>query len=619
MTYRYFMPTEVLRRTHIPGFAQRAHVRFGFTQLLRQPSDPNRNSTYVRFGYDGSIEGRHPMTERLAQLCGADIRQRDSFMSRSELASMYSARKLCGAIAGGRLPKNWAELRARCTHTHVAEGQLGASLTQLSLRYRDLGRRSPVSFSKVYEATQTVFGTAMANKLRIFTDTGAVGHVDHGIYAIQPDGSWGFLNDISDDYYTFVTVLGTDNIQYSTTLPYSGAPTTISCTLAHRDWLEAHRYYERNETYYHEYYVGPSDEFEDEDEDEDEDSRDGLEGYHSSSRQRDRAVRLHESIEGDALKGDRLTLGFEAEIQTTDARREAVAKIKAEPVLSQVTVCESDGSLNSSDGFETITGWSTMPTVCDWAERYCNIISGFDYYTDNAGLHIAVGGLTQLHVARVYGFVFDTANRPLLRDMAGRDYNSYAGNFSFQNWKGEGRYGYAEARLGVPVENFKHRRIAANVVSIAKKGPGSGRYSGLNYRSAGDRYGGTLEWRLFEATGSSVRLVARLQFVWAVCKYTDPTACNPLTTDDFLAALVHDPYLRRHTKELREYIVRTSQHEARFPAFATQVKELRQRALKKQTHLTKKVTVVDDIPPFRVSFALQQVKRPDTVTLNFTD
>lgn len=346
----------------------------------------------------------------------------------------------------------------------------------------------------------------------------------------------------------------------------------ISCSLAYGPYMDSHMDYEwddNNDRYRHTNFFEEDDDYDD---DEDERNRDGLYEYHSSGSHRSKAVAYHKPMDTDSLRDDKLTLGFEAEIQI-DGRIRALDKIRADNVLNKVSILEEDGSLDSRTGFEMVTGWSTLHTVCDWSTRFCDIVSEYEYSVENAGLHIAVGGLTELHVARVYGFVFDEANRPLLRDLAGRDYNEYAGKFYFMNFS----HGYWRAADRQPP--CAARKVAANTIKVVQSGESSSRYGALNYRKYD--YAGTLEWRMFSATGSATRMQARLQFVWAVCKYVDPLLCNPLTTEGFLKALTKDLHLRRNTQVLRDYIVRSKARKEVFPVFASEVSKIQERENKK--------------------------------------
>lgn len=263
--------------------------------------------------------------------------------------------------------------------------------------------------------------------------------------------------------------------------------------------------------------------------------------YHSSGESRRNAVRFQAPAEDDPLKTDTLTLGFEAELNVT-GRKRCVVELKE--ALGRVAIFEHDGSLNGERGFETITGWSTLGTVREWGKAYCEVVSCYDYDTESAGLHITTSALTQTHLARVFGFIFARENSALVRFIAGRGFNSYADNYTFCAGL-SGKHTYTP------------RSIAANVIQRAKSDAFSNaRYLAIHPRNSGtsDRYRGTVEWRLFKGTGNVKRMLARLEFVWAVTKFVDPARCNELTAAAFEEALVSDPFLRKHTPNLRAYI-----------------------------------------------------------------
>lgn len=540
-----------------------------------------------------------------------------SALGASDLKAVRRMRRAVGAMVAGRMPAEDDAIAAK--YHHATHSCLALALERKAARVAR-GEAKVTPFEKVYNVVNAVLGHGrgggIASNLAPASDCkGSALHADSGEWAVDPAGISIFYRDVPDDYSPFRTATGAAAM--SMVRPEWRPGTTsvyvdVVATYAHRNWLVRNNYFWDGvlDAYVHPDYRS----------DEDGEDEDGLCEYHSDSSRRHTCVRRHPSMESDALKDDTITLGFEAEIQVPE-RYSCIKALNADEVLRSVTVLEHDGSLNEEDGFETITGWSTMPTVVEWGERYCNVVSRQGYYTDSAGLHIAVGGLTQLHVARVYGFVFDRGNRPLLRDMAGRDYNSYSTDFYFmKEVKGAGYEWERFRTVERPAPTaFTSRKIAANMAIVAKKSASQGRYSALNYRRGGG-YDGTLEWRLFEATGNATRMTARLQFVWAVSKYTDPALCNPLTTDGFLRALVTDPLLRRHTEALREYIVRTAAHQCRFPAFARAVTELRQRKEKKAAHLAKGSAPVAATPPSAstprmIAPEIMQVVRPTVITL----
>lgn len=502
-------------------------------------------------------------------------------ISSAKYRELIAARKLIGKVVAGRLLSDDDAIRLK--HYDGGFTRLRSALVKRAdMVNATAGRPNRIPFEKAYRAIERVYGEGFASKFVPADDRdGCAVHVDDGAWALNEQGVAQFYVVLSENFDEFRTASG-DRFIRTAVRDRRPSPASefreVTVNYAARSWLEYNGYSYNDEEgrYVHDDFVS--------DDDEDGEDEDGLYDYHSSSSRRRSCVKRHPSMEGDALKDDNITLGFEAEIQVPE-RYTCVKQLNADDVLRKVTVMEHDGSLSEDDGFETITGWSTMPTVVEWGERYCRVVSRQDYYTDGAGLHIAVGGLSQLHVARVYGFVFDRGNRPLLRDMAGRDYNSYSTDFYFMKEVKDARYEWDQFRtVERPAPTaFTSRKITANMAIVTKKSASQGRYSALNYRRA--EYAGTLEWRMFEATGNATRMTARLQFVWAVSKYTDPALCNPLTMDGFLHALVTDPLLRRHTEALREYIVRTEAHQCRFPDFARAVTELRQRKEKKVAHI----------------------------------
>lgn len=288
-----------------------------------------------------------------------------------------------------------------------------------------------------------------------------------------------------------------------------------------------------------------SDDGDDSDYYDDSDGDEYLLDYHSSGESRRNAVRFQAPAEDDPLKTDTLTLGFEAELNVT-GRKRCVVELKE--ALGRVAIFEHDGSLDGERGFETITGWSTLGTVREWGKAYCEVVSCYDYDTESAGLHITTSALTQTHLARVFGFIFARENSALVRFIAGRGFNGYADNYTFCAGL-SGKHTYTP------------RSIAANVIQRAKSDAFSdARYLAIHPRNSGtsDRYRGTVEWRLFRGTGNVKRMLARLEFVWAVTKFVDPARCNELTAAAFEEALVSDPFLRKHTPNLRAYIATSS-------------------------------------------------------------
>jgi hypothetical protein len=292
---------------------------------------------------------------------------------------------------------------------------------------------------------------------------------------------------------------------------------------------------------------------------------DGPLPYHSSGNARAYSVRFHAPFENDPLKNDTLTLGFEAELNIPQ-RDECIRELHS--AIGRVAIFEEDGSLDSSMGFETITGWSTLGTVREWAKRYCAVVSRYDYDVEDAGLHITTSSIPKTHIARVFGFIFADTNRSLVRFIAGRSFNGYARSYK--------RYVHRDGG-----SSHTPRAIAADLLArVSNDGFSDMRYLAIHPRSAeeGDSYVGTVEWRLFLATGNSKRMLARLEFVWAVTKFTDPARCNALTTEAFEDALVNDPFIRKHTPNLRKYLAT----EDRAPALPA-LRALHSRLVQKET------------------------------------
>lgn len=488
------------------------------------------------------------------------------------IARRHQLERFGGHIAGGRRPpkKGYALLRA----AYYADQRAGFITRALKSRYARY-HRDAITFPREDAIKLIAFLAEFdVTDLVIEETTGCVvARASTIAVLVEPNEVRHFV-ELDFDTAEFVTRNHTRGWRGNDAL---GNPTLA--TIADVEVLEAEDYVPIDGVYYHPYIAEDYRHGGDEDEDEDES---GLLDYHSYGSERARAVRYHAPDASDPLAADPFTLGFEAEIQVP-ARYRIVQRIKRDPVLSRVAILEEDGSLCSRTGFETVTGWSTLNEVCRWADAYGEALKDSDYNVDNCGLHIAVGGMSNLHVARVMGFVFDEDNRPLLRDMAGRDYNGYAKDYRFISDP------YGGARPNQPAHTA--RRVAANSAKAITAGWEHSRYLGLNYRNDGD-YNGTLEWRLFAGSGNATRIKARLQFVWAVTHYTKPALCNELTMSGFLTALMRDPHLRRHTAVLRDYIVRTAQHKARFPTFAEHADMLNKKELKKKAYEAEKRTAV---------------------------
>lgn len=528
----------------------------------------------------GTLVGPAPFITRLNRLV-SHRRDRYGYISNYNNRKIHTQlHRLVGGVVVGRLspdaPKVWDEAIGH-SRTYV----LQKSLTKIHQRVMEGKMRKPDG-ERVYAALRAL---EPRKPLAVDGGSGCLFFEEQGHYVRSGDGECVFVTYEGEQPQLeyFVEEGGATNV---IAIPRRTGISALDletgsrvCHQGLRSYFEAHREYSwhawrgRYESidYEHPYYE------DDGESDEDRENDDGLLEYHSGGPERRKAVRYHEPMDGDALKGDRLTLGFEAEIEIP-GRHQAIHEIKSDPVLSSVSILEEDGSLSDRNGFEMVTGWSSLHTVCDWGRRFCEVTSKYDYNVDDAGLHIAAGGLTELHVARIYGFVFDEFNRPLLRDLAGRDYNSYAGRFRFKEYQ---KYGsYWREKDSQPHAPLRARKVAAHAAKLVNAGA-SDRYVALNYRGDSNDYAGTLEFRLFKGTGNATRMRARLQFVWALCKYTDPLLCNPLTVEGFLRALASDVCLRRHTQTLREYIVRTQEHKTRYPAFSNEMTKIKTKENKK--------------------------------------
>jgi hypothetical protein len=334
--------------------------------------------------------------------------------------------------------------------------------------------------------------------------------------------------------------------------------------LCHKHYAEDHLYFYSCDDIYRE--NPPYDEDDDEPHDDDyvEEDENGLLDYHSNGTMRCEHVCGHLPMVDDPLKDDPLKLGFEAEVNIESRRRSCLEQLKQ--VIGEIGVCEHDGSLTPGQGFEFVTGWSTLGTVKSWARAYCDVVNSYDHNFEEAGLHITTSALSALHVARIMGFVFDASNRNLVRHVAGRDYNHFARDYSDIRT----RYGAEIAKT--------QRTVAAHYVKHPRNHP---RYQAINPRSRDDRYSNTIEWRMFKATVNPRSMQARLEFVWAVTKYCNPLRCETLTVTAFVHALINDHMMRRHTPCLRAYLTRTEGLREVYPTLAAAEEKAAARATKR--------------------------------------
>ena len=277
----------------------------------------------------------------------------------------------------------------------------------------------------------------------------------------------------------------------------------------------------------------------DDDDDDDDDDYYGdefIHDYHSCGSARSSAVRRHPSESDDPLKDDTLTLGFECEVNVV-GRREFARGIVRDRQIAPYVLMERDGSLDSDDGVEIITGWSTLGTVRQWASHIARHIDDYETYLSGCGFHITTGPLPGAHVRRIASFIYAQENAALVRAVAGRDFNGYAENamHNFSSAPMSARVALARIACG---DQYRVVYTTDN---------GGSRYRAINVRSDD-----TIEWRIFAGATSERTMHSRLEFVWALTKFCSPDMLRPLTTPEFCAALADVPFLQRHTPALRQ-------------------------------------------------------------------
>jgi len=239
------------------------------------------------------------------------------------------------------------------------------------------------------------------------------------------------------------------------------------------------------------------------DDDDDDDDRNGLADYHSHSRRRT-VVRAIPSDPQDvhAKQKAPIKLGFEWEVESDDKLRlSAWLDSNEYPALA-----ERDGSIGDRYGVEVISGWSTLQTVCRWmTEIHAN---ASPIGTSNCGLHVNISGLTPAQAVRYREFIDHSANKALVRHIAGRYDVDYA-------YRGS-------TPLADPKEKLKATR------TLKHRGEYDEKYRHVNLARRG-----YIEVRVFASSTKLDTLLARLEFAWAAAEfvrsaniYTDLSAEN---------------------------------------------------------------------------------------------
>lgn len=277
---------------------------------------------------------------------------------------------------------------------------------------------------------------------------------------------------------------------------------------------------------------------EDEEEEEEED-RDGLMGYHNSSRN------WVEQWENKSY----LPLGLELEVYSED-RREAVMAVRN--TFSDMYL-ERDGSIDDDYGFEVIT----QPYGKDeWARHGKTLLNllkdnGAVAYNRPAGkgygIHININRayLSPLQEMRMFMFLAANENGDFVKAIAQRA-NIFNADVPIGRFQKPEQKVYSAGGL---TSHFKGY-TAAGVSKYNKKINGRGKYAPINLHS------GRMEIRIFQSTLNGTSFNKNLEFTWALIEWTSTKAATGYSWShvDFVKWLAKRPHAEKEYPSLVAFL-----------------------------------------------------------------
>jgi hypothetical protein len=301
------------------------------------------------------------------------------------------------------------------------------------------------------------------------------------------------------------------------------------------DYADRNGLYARNGAYFSEeayYDLG----YEDEGDDDDYESRNGLRGYHSSSRRfvEQGGTKVHPP------------LGVEIEVYSED-RRDSVSALRKIYKHTELYL-ESDGSLDDEYGFEIITQpygkelWKTHSSQILGALIKTGAVA-FNHPDENNryGIHININRqhLSPLQEARMFMMLAADENQKFVQAIAQR-LNIYSPRVDIGSTpKRNQRINHMGG-----LENRRHKG------KTVKKVMGAGKYCPINF------HGDIAEIRIFQSTLLETSFNKNLEFVWALVEWTSPTSATGSSWNhvDFLKWLSTRQQVEKDYPNLMAYL-----------------------------------------------------------------
>jgi hypothetical protein len=220
--------------------------------------------------------------------------------------------------------------------------------------------------------------------------------------------------------------------------------------------------------------------------------------------------------------------GIEIELESRTSSLDAKTMLESvTPKLQELGfVSGTDGSVQNGAEFRSCP--QTYPVLKANLAKFLDVVSPYFIAKSNCGVHIHVSrsSLSELQLAKIIGFVYNPANRDFITSISRRPSGRWQEftSGSFFNWsttpEGKLKVGVNKGKLtikGVKYCSARKKKIRIFGATTHKVG---------KYTAVNTLHEHTVEFRLFAGADNLNIILSYLQFVDALCAYTQTGAVN---------------------------------------------------------------------------------------------